>query len=324
VKGQMLCAYKLGLDEYLPETPSVVVTAPPGLSREGRAPRRRNSCPRHVVIVGVSFCGSTLLGLVLGGLPGVANVGESHWLIDKRRERSSQELPTTPEGFEQCMSCGSDCPIVTDDLRQRLADPSRDFYATLAAAYRADIIVTSDKSYDQVVTLDPHLENDAIVLFREPMASWQSHRVRHPVAASPEGQRDYFRNWADAYEILLHYFHNRGTKVVVDFDEFAAAPQRVLAVICRALSLPFDPHALAYWRRTQHFVGGNIMLCVRLRDGDEDALRIGPRRAPPEPVPLPEAADEFARARQVWETLRQRQVREIGDVDAAVATRHVR
>jgi hypothetical protein len=314
VESQILCAHKLGFDAYRPEIPLVTGTSGEApLSVHGRRPRLRNRAPRHIVMMGVSFCGSTLLGLVLGGLPGVANVGESHWLIEKRRQRSSDELPTTPEGFEQCMSCGPGCPIVTVQLRQRLAEPDGDFYATLAAAYGADTIVTSDKSPQRVLTLDPYLHNDTIVLFREPMANWHSHRVRHPAFASPEGQRDYFGNWADSYEILLRYFHNKGSKTVVNFDEFAAAPQRGLALICRTLSLPFDPKTLAYWRTRQHFVGGNIMLALRLRDGVEAALRIGPRPVSPDADPMPEAAHEFARARRVWEALRQRQLRRIGE-----------
>jgi hypothetical protein len=309
VESQILCAHRLGLDEYRPETPPWTGAPPEArFAVDGRRPRLHNEAPRHIVIMGTSFCGSTLLGLVLGRLAGVANVGESHWLIHKRRQRSSQDLPPTPEGFEQCMSCGPHCPIVTDDLRRRLADTAQDFYATLAAAYSADIIVTSDKSPHHVLGLDPLLQNDTIVLFRDPLANWQSHRARHPAFASAQGQRDYFRNWADGYDILLRYFHNAGTKIIVNFDEFAAEPRRVLHAICRRLSLPFDPESLAYWRTRQHFVGGNIMLAARLRAGDEAALGIGPRAACPDAGVVPEAADEFARATQVWQVLRRRQV----------------
>lgn len=37
---------------------------------------------RHIEIGGISFCGSTVLNLILGSLPNVSAIGESHWLID--------------------------------------------------------------------------------------------------------------------------------------------------------------------------------------------------------------------------------------------------
>jgi hypothetical protein len=301
MEAQMRCALRLGLDEYHP-----------GIPARGPGPRPRSAVPRHVVITGVSFCGSTLLGLVLGSLPGIANVGESHWLVEKRRKRSSEELPPSPDGYEQCMCCGPDCPVVTDQLRRRLADPNVDFYATLSAAYGADIIVTSDKSHHHVLKLDPHLQNDAIVLFRHPIANWHSHCARHPAFATAKGQRRYFELWADTYDVLLRHFHNTGAKIVVKFDDFAADPQRMLALICAALSLPCDPSAVSYWRTKQHFVGGNIQLALRLRDGDESALRISP---PPNHIPaaaMPEAAAAFARALEVWDHLERRRLLAIG------------
>jgi hypothetical protein len=306
VEAQMRCALRLGLEPYRPGLPLL-----PADTHVGRT-RPRNAAPRHIVITGASFCGSTLVGLVLGALPGVANVGESHWLIEKRRTRSSEQLPTSAAGYEQCMSCGPDCAIVTDALRRRLADRNADFHAALGAAYGADVIVTSDKSPRHVVRLDPHLRNDAIVLFRHPMANWQSHRARHPAFASPEGQRRYFAGWADDYQVLLRYFANTGAKIVVDFEAFAAAPETVLPRLCTLLSLPYDPDALSYWRTPQHFVGGNIALAVRLRTRDEEALRIRP---PPGDPGLPAAAgaeDEFARALAAWEDLKQAHMRTMG------------
>jgi hypothetical protein len=231
------------------------------------------------------------------------NAGESHWLVDRRRRRSSGELPTTADGFEQCMSCGPDCPIVTDDLRHRLADPDAEFYATLAAAYRSDIIVTSDKSLKHVLKLDPSLCNDTIVLFRHPVMNWRSHCGRHPAFASPQGQHRYFDRWADDYTVLLRYYHNEGLKLVVNFDHFAVAPSHTLAMLCGRLSLAFDPGALDYWRRRQHFVGGNIRLGMRLRSASEDTLKIGAARVAPSDRPEPESTPELARALGVWAEL---------------------
>jgi hypothetical protein len=308
VAAQMRCALRLGLEQYRPALPAVPANV---ADRTGNV-RLRNVSPRHVVITGVSYCGSTLLGLVLGALPGVANVGESHWLVEKRRTRSSEQLPTSAEGFEQCMSCGPDCAIVTDALRRRLADRETDFHATLGADYGAEVIVSSDKYPHHVVRLDPRLCNDTVVLFRHPMANWHSHCARHAAFASPKGQRRYFRNWADVYTVLLRYFANTGAKIVLNFEDFAAAPGTMLPRLCGRLSLPYDPDALCYWRKMQHFVGGNIALAVRLRSRDEETLTIRPPPGDPHRPPAAEAQDEFVRALAVWESLKQAQAQTMG------------
>ena len=242
----------------------------------------------------------------------MANVGESHWLIEKRVNRTSQEPPLTDDGYEQCMSCGAACPIVTADLRNLLADATVDFYGALATAYAADTILTSDKHYHHILRLDPALQNDAIVLFRHPEANWQSYCARNPKGASPDGQRKFLKTWAAVYSNFVQYFDNRGTKIVVDFDEFTNSPERVLASICRQLSLPFDRAALDYWRTRQHYVGGNLQLAMRRHTADESGLRIKSRSTHRVVKPAPDAEDEFARALDVWQCLRQSHVRSLG------------
>jgi hypothetical protein len=313
VNAQLDCAAKLGLAIYHPEIPELSdASSSADRSNCGRNPRTHNRNPRHIVVAGIPFCGSTLLGLVLGSLPGIANVGESHWLIEKRLQRTSAVPPLTPEGYEQCMCCGAACPIVTADLRHLLADATVDFYGALGAAYAADTVLTSDKYYDHMLRLDPALHNDAIVLFRHPMANWQSHRVRNPAGAAGDGQRRYLKKWADAHVAFLQYFDNRGMKIFLDFDEFTAHPERSLELLCRKLSLRFDPEALAYWRSEQHYVGGNMQLAHRRHEADVSELRIGPRSTQTIAKPAPEAQDEFTRALRVWEKLRESRARSLG------------
>jgi hypothetical protein len=312
VNAQLDCAAKLELAACHPEIPT---SGTSGSSSDpltcARRPRTGNRDPRHIVIAGIPFCGSTLLGLVLGGLPGIANVGESHWLVEKRVQRTSAEPPLTSDGYEQCMSCGAACSIVTADLRNRLADAAADFYGTLGAAYAVDTVLTSDKYYDHILRLDPALHNDAIVLFRHPMANWESHCVRHSSGASPDGQRKYLKKWGDVYTAFLQYFDNRGRKIFVDFDAFATNPEQGLMSISMQLSLPFAPEALAYWRTRQHYVGGNMRLALRRRAHDENELGIKPRPPRPNVKPAPEAEGEFARALNVWERLQQNQTRSL-------------
>lgn len=276
IRGQLQCFAKLGLTDQRPLIDRKV--GPPRSS--GEAPRRyrprsANRDPRHVAILGVSYCGSTLLSLVLGALSGVANVGESHWLLEPRADKPRSTEEPTPV-FEQCVWCGVDCPVLTNELRRRLADNPDAFFQILAEAQEADIIVTADKNYPHVVRRDPDLHNDALIVFREPLRNWQSH-ARRSNRTDEVARRRYLENWAIAYTNFLDNFPNTGTKVLVDFDRFLADPEDGLRYLCSALDLPFTTDALRYWQTRQHCVGGNREVRERLANEDARDLAIRPQ-----------------------------------------------
>jgi SAM-dependent methyltransferase len=229
-------------------------------------------------LLGVSYCGSTLVSLVLGSLPGVANVGESHWLLEPRLDKLRDTYNLAPDGFEQCVWCEADCPLITDDLRRHLADQPHGFYQILADAYKADIIVSADKNYPHVVRRDPGLHNDAVIIFRHPSENWRSH-ARRSSRTDNEARLKYLDNWAIAYTNFLDNFPNTGKKISVDLDLFLVKPKQGLQHLCFALDLPFAAEALAYWHVRQHCVGGNHGVRQSLADNDIRALEIGPRGA---------------------------------------------
>lgn len=307
VDAQLLCFAGLRLTGRRPEIPAeakpLAGAVRPTLARR---PRAANAAPRHIAILGSSYCGSTLLGLVLGALPGVANVGESHWLLEPRPAGTPDAFNLTRDGYEQCLFCGGNCPVVADDLRRRLADPEADFYGALAAAYGTRIVVTSDKTYHHVLRLDPALCHDAVIVFRHPMANWRSH-ANHTSRSSHEEQTSYFEKWSVMYTGFMDNYPNGGDKIFVDFDRFVSDPGAVASRLCRGLGLPYRPGALSYWRRAQHCIGGNIGLRRRLLAGDEGALRI--TRTPPAPEDEPaDASQAFRHALETWDRLRRRVV----------------
>jgi hypothetical protein len=273
-----------------------------------RRPRADNAASRHIAILGSSYCGSTLLSLVLGALPGVANVGESHWLLEPRPAGTPDAFNLTRDGYEQCLFCGGNCPVIDDDLRRRLAGPEADFYGTLAAAYGTRIIVTSDKAYHHVLRLDPALCHDAIIVFRHPMSNWESH-VNHTNKSSREEQKNYFEKWSIMYTSFIDTDPNGGKKIFVDFDCFISDPGAVALRLCRVLGLPYMPKVLSYWRHPQHCIGGNIGLRRRLLAGDEGALRITCNPSAPEDEPADaDASEAFRHALETWDRLRRRVV----------------
>ena len=223
---------------------------------------------RHVAILGMSFCGSTVLSYVLGVLPGCATIGESHWLADPH--------PATGKPLG-CMRCKSSCPVITDELRARLR--TGPWYPTIADALGAEILISSDKSPEHIERFAPARDYDAIVLFRHPARQLASHAR---VFGEPGGAFDdasWLSGWRRFYGRLLYAFALAGRTRFVCFDDFAAAPEPVLADLAGWLGVAFDAAALEYWRLPHHVVGGNFnpFACNRL---DPARLPIRPREAP--------------------------------------------
>lgn len=281
IRGQLQCFAKLNLRDQRPLVdPEALRTGSSSGEVALYEPRTTNSNPRHVAILGVSYCGSTLLSLVLGALPGVANIGESHWLLEPRPGKARASHRLTADGFEQCLWCGTACPVVTGDLRRRLADQPHAFYQILADAHAADIIVSADKNYPHVIRRDPALHNDAVIAFRHPLRNWRSH-ARRSDNADEAARLRYLENWAIAYTNFLDNFPNSGTEIVIDFDHFLTSPEKALRRLCLALDLPFSADALRYWSVRQHCVGGNREVRESLARNDTRALEIAPRGSSP-------------------------------------------
>lgn len=223
---------------------------------------------RHIAVIGVSFCGSTVLTYVLGGLPGVANVGESFWAA----EGSSHAV---------CRYCHPEpCPHWTEAFVAGLRENQQDWYKRLAAQMQSDIIVSSDKIVRVLRRFDPELELDALLSFRPPIDAYRSYRTK---AVPPPGQElmdmnGYLSWWARLYKQGLDA-DNKGKKVCLEFEGFRREPAEVLQRLCTALELPYDVKALEYWKRPQHLIGGHFNAFGDERGVSE--LRISENTTPP-------------------------------------------
>lgn len=226
---------------------------------------------RHVALCGVSYCGSTLVSYFLGSLPGVANVGESHWLVH-RVDRSGGGFRAVAFDFETgepgelpvCGSCGSlDCPVLGLELRQALARDPVDWFDRIASAQNEPVLVSSDKNHGSLVRLDPWLRLDAVVLFRPPLHAWASTRAKH---TNQRNVAEYLRAWDLEYRSFVHDFPNQGRKLFVDFEIVRRDLPRHLETLCTALGLPFDARFVADVDRSQHAIGGNVRVHRSLRE----------------------------------------------------------
>ena len=89
---------------------------------------------RTMGIVGLDYCGSTLVSNVLSSLPGVLNIGESHWIIDRNL------------GCRECHN--KPCPVFTNSMLYELRNldlSKKSWWDAISNHTDADMIISSDK-----------------------------------------------------------------------------------------------------------------------------------------------------------------------------------
>jgi hypothetical protein len=235
------------------------------LARGGRSNAYRF---RHIAICGVSFCGSTVVDRLLGGLPAAANICESHWLTQMRSPSGHAPVEFKVSGAEirYCGRCGPGCAVLNESFRQDLLQDAADWYAKIAERLTTSTLISADKNSAKLVDLDPLLRFDALVLFKSPAQAWMSARRR--LATGDDGKSrqnacaDYMTLWADRYTIFLDHFRPQGGVWFLHFDEFARDAVGVLNRICRALDLDFGSGGLEADPQG-HPIGGNTLYANR-------------------------------------------------------------
>jgi len=208
--------------------------------------------PRHIEIGGISFCGSTVFNLILGSLPNVTAVGESHWLVDSindSNEKSIQESSNEEyeEQFMHCCYCASPtllgsgllCEYYNRELRVELEKtPYRKWHEKIAAQLKTNIIVTSDKKPKIIKRLDSELNNDTVVLFKHPLNASNSYKKREL------SDKQFRESYLETYDDFLHYYENSDKLIFLQWEDFLERPEKYLEFMCDKLDLIYDENAL--------------------------------------------------------------------------------
>lgn len=254
--------------------------------------------PRHILaICGVSFCGSTLLDRLLGGLEGVGSIGESHWLSrDNAKGGGFQEFDTrsaSPLITHPCLTCDRKCEYLTLDFRRDLTFDRTRRYQKIANRLGVDTLVTADKTPDILIEHDPLLNMSALVVFKSPIQAWASEFRLLPKdrdqAFYDEKLEWYLGAWPRNYRRLFEHGVFNGRKAVLNFDEFTLDPRPYWHRICEIFDLPRDDSVLDRSRPT-HSVGGNHNTQEALRQGNY-SIKVRPLK---EPVLPPGHAERIA------------------------------
>lgn len=221
---------------------------------------RDTPAARHIAIAGISFCGSTIMDIILEGLPGVASIGESVWLTRGWQIYFPYGERSVP-GLQGCNRCGADCEYLTPNFRTALGLNPTDWYSRVAERLDTRLLISSDKNLVKIIQNDPKLNFTALVLFKSPKQAWSSTYVKTSQTygsseAAFEGMIKFMNVWKSAYAEILHSFKPLGGKVFVDFDRFSQEPNAMFPSIVRALKLEYDPAALLS-PSPGHSLGGN-------------------------------------------------------------------
>lgn len=221
----------------------------------------------HVIaLLGVSYCGSTALGSILGSLSGVGHVAESHRMI-KSSVQDDFGNANAPFDFERgrtddltpCHHCGPECEVYDRKFRQQLKEQPWNWFFRLAGRAGVQKLVTGDKH--MALQLDPLRRFDTVILFKSPEAAVLSNLRRNLIGTRGPGHfidlTTYAEGYVRAYRRFMNATDPARKTLFLNWESFSAAPGKHLQKLCAMLDLPYDPGVLSRRNPVQHAFGGN-------------------------------------------------------------------
>ena len=208
---------------------------------------------RTLGIVGLDYCGSTLVSNVLSSMPGVLNVGESHWIID--RNLGCRECHNRP------------CPVFTNAMLSdlRSCDLSVDSWWDVISKHTdADLVISTDKlpkHYDLFGVPDTLL-----FLYKDPksnIVSWCKRKFPITQESSSQLFSDTevdagIKWWLEISSNILNWLECQDREIVVlSLEDFSSDPRGMAMFLCGSLGVEFDPTSINFWNRDLHYIGGN-------------------------------------------------------------------
>ncbi len=200
---------------------------------------------RTIGIVGVPYCGSTLLCTMLDACGGAHAAGEVNALTQWRGPDGQGEPP-------HCANHGGPCLVWTEDRLQARVGAAGlyEYVAGVLGLGEFDALVLSLKY--------PHLYEQfgrpdvGVVLYRRPEANaWSAYKHE---GTPPEA---YYGVWSSMYRRIDYWTAKLGARVFVSYEALAANPDAVLDRLARKLAL--TPHTPPFdlSKREDHQIGGN-------------------------------------------------------------------
>ena len=208
---------------------------------------------RSLGIVGLDYCGSTLVSNVLSSLPGVLNIGESHWIIDRGL------------GCRECHN--KPCPIFTTSMLEDLKkfDSSKESWWDVISRHSdADLIISSDK-------LPKHFDffgvpDNLLFLYKDPksnIVSWCKRKfpktlIDDSILFSKTELEEGIKWWIEISTQILNWLNLQDREIsILSLEDFSLDPKAMTMSLCGWLGIEFDPASINFWDRGLHYIGGN-------------------------------------------------------------------
>lgn len=232
-------------------------------------------------IIGTSFCGSSLLNLLLDSQPTIRGLGEGTQVYFRNPDPAARLQRLAGGPCARCKSTVAQCEL----YRQYQDQP---FYQFNFDHYGCRVLVDSSKAPRMLRTkpFEPSFRYFAIVLSKTPHEaaySWRQHarwdtwsRGAAELASVEAGFQEYLWRYGT-------YLEQVGSPPVfglvhVRYADVACAPGDTIRRLCEFLDEPFCAARLAGdWRATDtHVLGGNPAIVAQISGDDGLAFVIPP------------------------------------------------
>lgn len=226
---------------------------------------------KTIAILGLSYCGSTVLNYVLDTHPSIYGGSELSRLFSERHSPS-------------CAICGEECPYWTPERIAAIsaAGPGQ-LYENLAALFRVPVICDSSKQLGHVLNVmesDAHTEFLFVVLTKHPLRHvasfvtndfYKKARIlaEEDIANTQETRHDEIMAFAMQAASRISDFHSlltrrdkrlrqRGTVVTVTYESLMCDLPTALQPMLDFADLEYEPAMADYSAYEHHPIGGNM------------------------------------------------------------------
>jgi len=204
-----------------------------------------DQCSGIVAVFGSSYCGSTLVNVMLGAHPEIFAGGELHWVLAK------------PDGTV-CAICGEHCRYWTLENRRSLT--AENFYHQLSRIFGRRIIVDSSKMHDWFGPMLPRFSDvpqSKVLIVKHP--------IRHAASFVEKARLGEIETKYLDVDIVLYYVRvfyqvclgNHDFDRIIRYEDLVKDPQGILADILAPVGLQVAP-GMHDWKSAEcHMIGGN-------------------------------------------------------------------
>lgn len=218
-------------------------------------------------IVGLDYCGSTLMNNILGSLPECIGAGETHWIVDFEKK---------PTMTGRCKECYLDeCPIFSEDLLMMLRKEEtlqqKKWWDLIAQSADKRIVISGDKRPHNYEKLG--IPDKLLYIVKDPRAHILSWCLRNYV--SGEEKKKYHEGnvelkfdddqlnfaikvWIRETRKHIVWCLNTGKPMAaISLEHFVQNSNDNLKKLSDWMGAEFDESALNFWESNLHYIGSN-------------------------------------------------------------------